>query len=321
MKKKKLMSLFAGTLVFSIACSTVFTSPMSAVLAEEQAVGESGSERERKAADASVEEGVIAKNPNIQYLSDLKEESASVGYWGQIFKDCVVNKGNEKKDNLWVRYNNETLKFAKGIGAHATSTVIYNITDVVKTKKYFVGYLGIDARTTSSDGVTFKISLSDDNKNWEEVYNSGVVKNEAKYVKIDLKNKKYIKFYADENKSNGSDHAVYANAGFVAENYKPSDGYDLPVQTVEELDAELSKIDYNNEQQVKTNTHKIYQRELVDNAGFYPLHNVYTMQNGVYKDAIDYLLKNEDALSYYINGGPKPAQGTYYNSLMAFGKM
>ena len=185
MKKKKLMSLFAGTLVFSIACSTVFTSPMSAVLAEEQAVGESGSERERKAADASVEEGVIAKNPNIQYLSDLKEESASVGYWGQIFKDCVVNKGNEKKDNLWVRYNNETLKFAKGIGAHATSTVIYNITDVVKTKKYFVGYLGIDARTTSSDGVTFKISLSDDNKNWEEVYNSGVVKNEAKYVKIE----------------------------------------------------------------------------------------------------------------------------------------
>ena len=321
MKKKKLMSLFAGTLVFSIACSTVFTSPMSAVLAEEQAVGESGSERERKAADASVEEGVIAKNPNIQYLSDLKEESASVGYWGQIFKDCVVNKGNEKKDNLWVRYNNETLKFAKGIGAHATSTVIYNITDVVKTKKYFVGYLGIDARTTSSDGVTFKISLSDDNKNWEEVYNSGVVKNEAKYVKIDLKNKKYIKFYADENKSNGSDHAVYANAGFVAENYKPSDGYDLPVQTVEELDAELSKIDYNNEQQVKTNTHKIYQRELVDNAGFYTLHNVYTMQNGVYKDAIDYLLKNEDALSYYINGGPKPAQGTYYNSLMAFGKI
>ena len=178
--------------------------------------------------------------------------------------------------------------------------------------------MGIDARTTSSDGVTFKISLSDDNKNWEEVYNSGVVKNEAKYVKIDLKNKKYIKFYADENKSNGSDHAVYANAGFVAENYKPSDGYDLPVQTVEELDAELSKIDYNNEQQVKTNTHKIYQRELVDNAGFYTLHNVYTMQNGVYKDAIDYLLKNEDALSYYINGGPKPAQGTYYNSCLLY---
>lgn len=64
----------------------------------------------------------------------------------------------------------------------------------------------------------------------------------------------------------------------MAENYKPSDGYDLPVQTVEELDAELSKIDYNNEQQVKTNTHKIYQRELVDNAGFYTLHNVYTMR-------------------------------------------
>ena len=322
MKKKKLMSLFAGTLVFSIACSTVVSSPMRVAFAAEREAVESEVKQASKATDSSVEEGVIAANKSIQYLSDMKEEpGASVGYWGQIFKDCLVNKENEKKDNLWVRYNNETLKFAKGIGAHATSTVVYNITDVVKTKKYFVGYLGIDARTTSRDGVIFKISLSDDNKNWEEVYNSGVVKNDAKYVKIDLKNKKYIKFYADQNGNNGNDHVVYANAGFVAENYKPSDGYDLPVQTVEELDAELSKIDYNNEQQVKTNTHKIYQRELVDKAGFYTLHNVYTMQNGVYKDAIHYLLTNADALSYYINGGPKPAQGTYYNSLVAFGKI
>lgn len=321
-KKKKLMSLFAGTLVFSIACSTVVASPLSVALAAEREAVESEVGEASKAADSAAEDGVIGANPNIQYLSDMQEEpGASVGYWGQIFKDCLVNKGNEKKDNLWVRYNSETLKFAKGIGAHATSTVVYNITDVVKTKKYFVGYLGIDARTSSADGVTFKISLSDDNKTWEEVYNSGVVKNDAQYVKIDLKNKKYIKFYADKNAHNGNDHAVYANAGFVAENYKPSDGYTLPVKTVEEYDAELSKIDYKNEQQVKTNTHKIYQRELVDKAGFYTLYNVYTMQNGVYKDAMNYLLTNEDALSYYINGGPKPAQGTYYNSLIAFGKI
>lgn len=306
MKKKNLIRLFAGILVFSIACSTAFSRPARVALA----------------ADSSAEEDVIEGNQSIQYLSDMQEEpGASVGYWGQIFKDCLVHTEYEKKDNLWVRYNGDTLKFAKGIGAHATSTVVYDITEVVKTKKYFVGYLGIDARTSSRDGVIFKISLSDDKKTWEEVYNSGVVKNDAKYVKINLENKKYIKFYADQNQNNGSDHAVYANAGFVAENYEPSDGYDLPVKSVEELDEELRNIDYNSEQQVKGNTHKIYQRELVDKVGFYTLYNVYTMQNGVYKDAVDYLLTNEDALSYYINGGPKPAQGTYYNSLVAFGKI
>ena len=36
---------------------------------------------------------------------------------------------------------------------------------------------------------------------------------------------------------------------------------------------------------------------------------------------MDYLLKNEEALSYYINGGPKPKEGNYRNSLIAFGKI
>ena len=121
--------------MFSIACSTVVSSPMRVAFAAEREAVESEVKQASKATDSSVEEGVIAANKSIQYLSDMKEEpGASVGYWGQIFKDCVVNKGNEKKDNLWVRYNNETLKFAKGIGAHATSTVIYNITDLMTTR-------------------------------------------------------------------------------------------------------------------------------------------------------------------------------------------
>ena len=94
MKKKKLMSLFAGTLVFSIACSTVVSSPMRVALAAEREAVESEVKQASKATDSSVEEGVIAANKSIQYLSDMKEEpGASVGYWGQIFKDCVVNKG------------------------------------------------------------------------------------------------------------------------------------------------------------------------------------------------------------------------------------
>lgn len=313
MKKKTLIRLFAGTLIFSTASVGGLPTSLAIAMAEGQ---------EETVMEEALEDGVIGANSNIQYLSDLTEESgASVGYWGTIFKDCLVDKPNEKKSNLWVRYHGETLKFAKGIGAHASSTVDYNISEVVKSKKYFVGYLGIDARTSSGDGVIFKISLSDDKKNWEEVYNSGVIKQDSQYVKIDLQNKKYIRFHADQNQNNGNDHAVYANAGFVSEDYKPSDGYSLPVKTVEELDEELSIIDYKDQTQVNLNSHKIYQRELVDKVGYYTLYNIYTMDKGVYKDAINFLLTDNDALSYYINGGPKPAQGSYYHSLVAFGKL
>lgn len=319
MKLKKLLRLFAGTFVISLTCSTVFPPAVATALAADYQ--ETTGEVEQTEKGSPEDEGIIAANKSIQYLSDLPETESSVGYWGKIFKDCLVDNDKEKKGNLWVRQNGEVLKFAKGIGAHATSKIVYDISKVVETKKYFVGYLGIDARTSSGDGVTFKISLSDDKQNWQEVYNSGVVKGESQYVKVDLQGKKYILFYADQNQSNGNDHAVYANAGFVAADYNPSAGYDLPVKSVGEYDAELSQIDYNNAQTVNENMLKIYQRELVNKAGFYTLNNVYTMQEGIYKNALDYLTKTPEALSYCINGGPKPAEGNYRDSLIAFGKI
>lgn len=76
---------------------------------------------------------------------------------------------------------------------------------------------------------------------------------------------------------------------------------------------------------MNNNTQTIYQRELVNQAGFYTINKVYEMKdergNKLYKDAIEYLLKDKEALYYYINGGPKPSQGTYENSLIAFGKL
>ena len=92
-----------------------------------------------------------------------------------------------------------------------------------------------------------------------------------------------------------------------------------------EYDEELSKINFRDKNEVNNNTQTIYQRELVNQAGFYTINKVYEMKdergNKLYKDAIEYLLKDKEALYYYINGGPKPSQGTYENSLIAFGKL
>lgn len=356
MKKKRLMQLFAGTFALWLTCSSVLLSSGIKVLAadnkaeegvaqeasadyeaEESVVIETPADYEAEkivqqevpadtaanAATAPEDDTTILKNPKIKYLSDLQEESGSyTGYWGNtVQKDCV----NGGQDNLQVRHNGYELNFEKGISAHAKSEVIYDLTKLEEKYKFFVGYLGIDQRAgVSSDGVIFKIYFSDDKKAWgEAVYDSGVVtKQDAKYVKIPLQKKKYIKLVAEQNKTTAADHAVYANAGFVEENYTQSTGYEhLPVKSVEEYDEELKKVDYNSKDAVNQNALKIYQRELVSQAGFYTINNVYTMQGGIYKNAMDYLLKNEEALSYYINGGPKPKEGNYRNSLIAFGKI
>ncbi|MBS5793923.1 MAG: NPCBM/NEW2 domain-containing protein [Clostridiales bacterium] len=270
-----------------------------------------------------ISESQQLNNEKIKYLSDEKEASVRVGY-GRFGKD----QNTEMKENgngLQVQINGEKVTFPKGIFAHATSTVIYDVSKYKDTYTNFVGYLGVDTRTGGGNGVKFTISVSDnkdDEKSWQTIYQSGVVGLESVYVNLDMQGKKYIKLYAEDNGSATKDHVVYANAGFATKDYNPLDSYSAPIKPLAEYDQELSKINYNDVGQVKENINKIYQRELVNRAGFYTINEVYKMEEGKYKDAMNYLINNEDnSLYYYINGGPKPAQGNYKNSLIAFGKL
>lgn len=229
-------------------------------------------------------------------------------------------------EGLQVKTRGEKVTFPKGIFAHAPLTVIYDVSELKDKYPNFAGYLGIDSRSGGGNGVIFKISVSDDKNSWEEIYNSGVVTiNDAVYVNLSMKGKKYIKLEAGNNGEDSRDHVVYADAGFVTNDYTPSENYNAPIKTVAEYDEELSKINFRDKNEVNNNTQTIYQRELVNQAGFYTINKVYEMKdergNKLYKDAIEYLLKDKEALYYYINGGPKPSQGTYENSLIAFGKL
>lgn len=229
-------------------------------------------------------------------------------------------------EGLQVKTRGEKVTFPKGIFAHAPLTVIYDVSELKDKYPNFAGYLGIDSRSGGGNGVIFKISVSDDKNSWEEIYNSGVVTiNDAVYVNLSMKGKKYIKLEAGNNGEDSRDHVVYADAGFVTNDYTPSENYNAPIKTVAEYDEELSKINFRDKNEVNNNTQTIYQRELVNQAGFYTINKVYEMKdergNKLYKDAIEYLLKDKEALYYYINGGLKPSQGTYENSLIAFGKL
>lgn len=146
-------------------------------------------------------------------------------------------------EGLQVKTRGEKVTFPKGIFAHAPLTVIYDVSELKDKYPNFAGYLGIDSRSGGGNGVIFKISVSDDKNSWEEIYNSGVVTiNDAVYVNLSMKGKKYIKLEAGNNGEDSRDHVVYADAGFVTNDYTPSENYNAPIKTVAEYDEELSSV-------------------------------------------------------------------------------
>ena len=94
----------------------------------------------------------------------------------------------------------------------------------------FAGYLGIDSRSGGGNSVIHKISVSMINS-WEEIYNSGVVTiNDPVYVNLSMKGKKYIKLEADSRREGIQNHVVYADAGFVTNDYTPSENYNAQLK-------------------------------------------------------------------------------------------
>ena len=192
------------------------------------------------------------------------EEGSKAG-WGQIRKDTNVDGNGLIKLNV----DGETKEFEKGMAAHATSTLIYNVSQYKDTYTRFVSYLGIDAgRGSNGNGVKFTISLSEDGQNWTEVKTTDVLKgnNESVYVDIELGNANYIKLYAHDNGADGSDHAVYGDAKLVKPNYSLSGTPIEGLQTVAQYDAILNNESINNN--ITNNKMTILRRALVQRVGY-----------------------------------------------------
>ena len=257
---------------------------------------------------------VQATEKQYQYLSDIKYVSnqSSVG-WGSITLD----------KNLDTKYNNGLItlivdgqqkKFLKGIAAHATSTVVYNITDY--DYDFFTAYIGVDAsRGAGGNGVKFSIYTSVDGENWDlkTPVSPKVMKgnSNAQFVKIDIKDANYLKLYAHNNGNVDSDHAVYANAKLIKEDYvenelEPADF----IKTLEEYD-EIIK---NKAGQEITGDYELtlLQREFVKNVG-YDMLMLFSNHSEEYRETISWLMNDVENMRYYILGGVPT--GTYMNSL------
>lgn len=141
---------------------------------------------------------------DMTYLSDIDLKSSSNSY--------TSARKNQSVSGRAIRLTNENgaeIAYEKGIGAHSTSTLIYDLTKA--DYGYFTSYVGVDRQMYNTVGsVNFQVYLDN-----EKVYDSGTMNSThaQKFVEINLQGAKELKLVVtDGGNGNGSDHADWADA-------------------------------------------------------------------------------------------------------------
>ena len=271
----------------------------------------------------SAEESITTYNSQSQfcYLSDIPyiKEQSSVG-WGSITYD----------KNLDTKYNNGliTLKidgekryFIKGVAAHATSTLVYDIS--AYDYDYFTAYIGVDQSReiigNQGNGVQFALATSVDGVTWEPYIRTTDVmmgNSNALQVKMPIKGAKYIKLFANNRGNAEADHAVYADAKLIKEGYVEDNKPVEFIKTLSEYDEIINSKELG--EQIAENELALLQREFVKNMG-YDILQAYANYSKDYKETLEWLMTDVENLRLYITGG-KPT-GSYANSLNVLVKL
>ncbi|MBY0754142.1 NPCBM/NEW2 domain-containing protein [Clostridium sardiniense] len=146
----------------------------------------------------------VVNMKDYKYLTEYNWKSAKTG-WSTVKKDKAVS-GNALR---LTGDNNKEVTYAKGIGAHAPSTIIYDLTD--KNYAYFTSYVGVDRAMYGSVGsVKFEVYVDGEKK-----FDSGLMnsRDHQKYVEVNINDAKELKLVVtDGGNGNGSDHATWGDA-------------------------------------------------------------------------------------------------------------
>lgn len=144
------------------------------------------------------------------YLSDLPydEEKSSSGY-GEVAVKDLSTEGNPIR---LMTAAGTVQTFEKGIGSHASCTLVYNIADMGFTR--FSTYVGIDQDVTKREEPDVRF----------EVYGDGVLLGETdtmyadtpmKLISVDVTGVKELKLVADMLEHDWSDHVDFADAKLI----------------------------------------------------------------------------------------------------------
>ncbi|WP_160035649.1 NPCBM/NEW2 domain-containing protein [Paenibacillus sp. An7] len=149
---------------------------------------------------------------NLEYASDLTAESTRVGY-GQFKKDTAPG-GNV----ITLLRQGLTVTYAKGIGVHANSEVIYNIEG--NGYDFFESYIGVDyAADRTRASAIFEVYVDGEKKFSSEVMKAST---EHEFIKVPVAGAKKVKLVTtDAGDGNTQDHTVWAGAKFTTASSAP----------------------------------------------------------------------------------------------------
>ena len=260
---------------------------------------------------------------NYAYLSDLWNTEHLI-FKESGWKDARALKVNQNEPGNLISLivDGKITYFLNGVFAHATSTVIYDISEYqAKGFNTFSAYLGVDTYAASNgNGVKFTIygSNDKDNKsNWTQLTSTGVMKgtSEAQKVTLNIAGYKYLILYAYDNGSNASDHAVYADAMiYNSTEYTPTPPTEIDwIKTIAAYDAELLK---KSSSEVVTNDSlrlTLLQRAFVSRVD-YSILQAWANSSSDHLEVLEWLFKDVNRLEQYLLGGT-PTGGSYIKSL------
>lgn len=247
------------------------------------------------------------------YLSDLEYDPASKAGWGEIQKDKDVEGGT-----ITLKLNDTVTYFQKGMGAHATSNLIYDISQYNQEYTRLSTYVGVDhAKNGKSDGAQFFIWGSKTGQgDWIQLDSTEILKpaDNAHYFDINVQEYDYIKLEARVAGSNSSDHTVYGDLRLLKADYQIDSELYQGVKTVAEYDKEISQ--YSVEENYKKNKLLVLKREFVNRIGYQNIQNVYKENPVETGETLDWLFGDLENLQLFIEAGGY-FSGTGYNALNA----
>ncbi|MBA2939781.1 NPCBM/NEW2 domain-containing protein [Paenibacillus sp. CGMCC 1.16610] len=164
--------------------------------------------------NVSSADGLFTKIYEIQfnvvdhYLSNMDWVSATVG-WSSIKKDLSID-GN----SLRLKGPSGTVTYTKGIGTHANSEIIYNLTG--KNYESFQAVVGVDQEVSGtgvSNTIVFQVFLDG-----VKAFDSGLMRaaTVSKAINLDVKGVKEMKLIVSDNgDGNAEDHGDWADAKLI----------------------------------------------------------------------------------------------------------
>ncbi|MDO4535972.1 MAG: NPCBM/NEW2 domain-containing protein [Clostridium perfringens] len=176
---------------------------------------------------------------NYNYLSDIEWKSVNTSY-GQVRKDTSVSSNilrlTDESGNI--------VSYEKGIGAHSTSTITYDLTK--GDYGYFSTFVGVDRQMYGTVGsVSFEVWLDG-----EKVYDTGVMnsKEQQKYIEVDVAGHSELKLVVTDGKNgNGSDHGTFGDAKLYSVNNSSLEVNRESLDSLIETILSLNEEDYTSE--------------------------------------------------------------------------